>query len=263
MKRQEVNVAANVVESPFGAAQVEAAKAEFLANPGWKRIYDSAPAGAKRRLEISFWFSHNRDAMEPEMFTVYRNWRVDVERQMTEADLEYMIANMDKKTAVEHYTSLLKGLRTSTPVEPDVKLMSYDGFFAMLEAQGEFTTFDYDEETKRSIIADFLPALDGSGDPLETHLEDILATAVLKEVRVYPKDEVMYVRVEVRFLTETAEWSKPYQMLAAWDGSHKLRGYTFPVGKGRRTELPIELENPANKLQREKRRLLMAARMAQ
>ena len=101
MKRQEVNVAANVVESPFGAAQVEAAKAEFLANPGWKRIYDSAPAGAKRRLEISFWFSQNRDAMEPEMFTVYRNWRMDVERQMTEADLEYMIANMDKAPKLE------------------------------------------------------------------------------------------------------------------------------------------------------------------
>ena len=97
----------------------------------------------------------------------------------------------------------------------------------------------YDDATKRSIIDGFIPVLQGSGDPLETHLEDILATAELKEARTYPKNEVMYVRVYVRFLTDTAEWSKPYQMLAAWDCFNNLMGYTFPVGKGRRCELPI------------------------
>ena len=247
---------------PGGTAQLEEAKAVFLANPGWKRIYDSAPAGAKQRLDVSFWFSHNKDTMGPDMFCLYRNWRTDVERQMTEEDLEFMIANMDKEAAVEHYTSLLKSMRTATPVEPDVKLMSYDDFFAMLDRQGEFKSFDYDDETKRSIVADFLPVLEGSGDPLETHLEDILATAVLKEARAYPKDEIMYVRVEVRFLTATAEWSRPYQMLAAWDCSHKLKGYVFPVGKGRRSEVPIEMEDPENKAQRKKRMQLMAARIS-
>ena len=44
---------------PFAAEWVEAAKRVFLANPGWKRIYDAAPPGAKRRLEVSFWFSEN------------------------------------------------------------------------------------------------------------------------------------------------------------------------------------------------------------
>jgi hypothetical protein len=66
----------------------------------------------------------------------------------------------------------------------------------------------------------------------------------------------------VRFLTETAEWSKPYQMLAAWDCFNNLMGYTFPVGKGHNSKLPYELENPPSKAQREKRLLMMAGRLS-
>jgi hypothetical protein len=139
--------------------------------------------------------------------------------------------------------------------------MSYDDFFAMLGKEGEFNSFDYDEGDKASILSDFAPVLEGSGDPLETHLEDILATAELKEARTYPKNEVIYVRVNVRFLTDTAEWSKSYQMLAAWDCLRNLMGYTFPVGKGRRCELPIWLEEPENKAQHDMRQRLKVARM--
>ena len=167
-----------------------------------------------------------------------------------------------KPAAEEHYAGLLKARRLASPVVPGVKLMSYDDFFAMLEGEGAFDSFDYDDATKASILSDFAPVLKGSGDPLETHLEDILATAELKEARTYPKNEVMYVRVYVRFLTDTAEWSKPYQMLAAWDCFNNLMGYTFPVGKGRRCELPIWLEEPENKAQRDMRQRLRAARMA-
>ena len=102
----------------------------------------------------------------------------------------------------------------------------------------------------------------GADTMIEAHIEDILATAKLKEVRTYPKNEIMYVRVEVRFLTETAEWSRPYQMLAAWDCFNILKGYVFPVGKGTRTRLPIELENPENAAQRTKRMQLAAVRAA-
>ncbi len=250
---------------PFAAQWVEAAKLVFLANPGWKRIYDEAPSGAKRRLEISFWFTENLSGRKdcPDMLAAYREWREDVERAMTEEDIIYMFKTMDKPAAKEHYKSLLKGLRTHSHVgKSGVALMSYDDFFAMLDEQGEFQSPAYDDETKESIIAEFLPVLKGSGDPLETHVEDILATAELKEVRVYPKGELMYVRVMVRFLTETAEWSDLYQMLAAWDCIHDLKGYVFPVGKGHRSELPIELENPENKAQHEKRMQLMAIRVA-
>ena len=51
-------------------------------------------------------------------------------------------------------------------------------------------------------------------------------------------------------------------MLAAWDCFNILKGYTFPVGKGRNSELPYELENPPSKAQREKRTQLMAKRLS-
>ena len=251
-------------ECPFDATLLDDAKREFLANSTWKHIYDGAPTGAKRRLEVSFLFSQNHKKWDksPDMFCKYRDWRKEVERDMTEEDLEYMMQATDKPAAIEHYKALLSDRRGERVVKSGPKLMSYDDFFAMLDAQGEFKSYDYDDATKKAIIGEFLPVLEGSGDPLETHIEDILATAKLKEARVYPKDETMYVRVEVQFLTETAEWSKPYQMLAAWDCMKKLMGYVFPVGKGRRSELPVELENPENELQREKRQLLMAERMS-
>ena len=261
---QEVKIGGEPPVCPFDDGQVEAAKAVFLANPGWKQVYDDAPPGAKRRLEVSFWFSENQSRRDcPDMLAAYREWREDVERSMTEEDILYMFQNMDKPTAKEHYAALLKARRTNSRVNTSgVALMSYDDFFAMLDEQGEFQSFAYDDATKRSIIDGFIPVLQGSGDPLETHLEDILATAELKEARVYSKDELMYVRVIVRFLTETAKWSVPYQMLAAWDCFNNLKGYVFPVGKGHRSELPIEMEDPENEMQRERRMQLMVARMS-
>lgn len=253
---------------PFAVETLTAALNEFIANPGWKSVYDDAPMGAKRRLEVSFWFSKNKptenvDSDSGVRFQAYRDWREAVEKAMSEEDILYMFQIMDKPAAKEHYAALLKGRRTNTHVNTSgMALMSYDDFFAMLDEQGEFNSFNYDDATKEAIISDFLPVLQGSGDMLETHLEDILATAELKEVRVYPKDELMYVRVMVRFLTETAEWSDPYQMLAVWDCFNNLKGYAFPVGKGHRNEFPIELENPENKAQHEKRMQLMATRVA-
>ena len=252
-------------ECPFGTALLDDAMHVFLANPAWKRIYDAAPAGAKRRLEVSFLFSQNHKKWDkrPDMFSTYREWRDEVERSMTEEDLEYMMLATDKPAAIEHYATLLKGRkRGKRVVKSGLKLMSYDDFFTMLDEQGEFKSCAYDCITRAAIIFSFLPVLEGSGDPLGTHVEDILATAKLKDVREYPKNKIMYVRVEVQFLTETAEWSRPYQMLAAWDSMHNLMGYTFPVGKGRRTELPVELEDPPSKAQRRKRALLMAKRIA-
>lgn len=249
---------------PFGREKLEAAKAAFLANPGWKDVYDKAPDGAKRRLESSFLFSENHKSWgdKPDLFCKYREWRDAVERNMTAEDLEYMVRVIEKPAAREHYLVLLSDRKGERHCDIGPKLMSYDDFFGMLGKLGEFVSYDYDETTKRNILDDFLPVLENSGDPLETHVEDILATAKLKETRVYPKGEVMYVRIEVQFLTETAEWSRPYQMVAAWDCFNNLKGYAFPVGKGRRTELPVELENPENEEQRNKRQLLMAARIA-
>lgn len=95
---------------PFGQVQVEEAKAEFLANPEWKLVYDKAPAGAKRRMDVSFFFTKKKANLmgHAEEFEKYRGWRRAIERVMTAEDLEYMIANIGKPEAVEHYAALLK-----------------------------------------------------------------------------------------------------------------------------------------------------------
>lgn len=260
-----INETAGIIpECPFAPELIEAATKTFLMDGDWKRVYDNAPEGARRRLEISFFFTARRSYLEeqPDMFCKYREWRKALEATLTQVDLEYLVRVIEKPDAREHYKALLSDRRGERHYDEGPKLKSYDDFFGMLEKLGEFKSYDYDDDTKKSIIADFLPVLEGSGDPLETYVEDILATAVLKDARVYPKNEIMYVRVEVRFLTETAEWSRPYQMLAAWDCFNILKGYTFPVGKGRNSELPYELENPPSKAQREKRTQLMAKRLS-
>ncbi len=253
-------------ECPFDSSEIEAAKAVFLANPHWERIYANAPSGAKMRLEVSFWFSqtHNNwpDDKAGEILSTYREWRNGIETAMTDKDIEYMVAVSDKAAAKEHYTALLKDRKAARRTSCGNKLMSYGDFFEMLEGLGEFKSHDYDDETKSLIIGEFEDVLKGSGDPLETHLEDILATAKLMDARVYPSDETMYVRVEVQFLTETAQWSRPYQMLAAWSPLYILKGYVFPVGKGRKSELPYELEDPPSNAQKQKRLMLKAKRLA-
>ena len=47
-------------ECPFGAGEIESAKAVYLEDPHWKNVYANAPSGAKRRLEAAFWFSQTR-----------------------------------------------------------------------------------------------------------------------------------------------------------------------------------------------------------
>ena len=260
-----INETAGIIpESPFAPELIEAATKTFLMDSDWKRVYDNAPEGARRRLEISFFFTARRSYLEeqPDMFCKYREWRNALEATLTQVDLEYLVRVIEKPAAREHYKALLSDRRGERHYDEGPKLKSYDDFFGMLEELGEFRSYDYSDEIKRSIVEDFLPVLENTSDPLKTHIEDILATAKLKEVRVYPKDETTYVRVEVQFLTETAEWSRPYQMVAAWDSMSQLKGYAFPVGKGRRTELPVELENPANEAQKEKRRLLKAERLS-
>ena len=260
-----INETAGIIpECPFAPELIEAAMKRFLVDSDWKGVYDNAPEGAKRKLDCSFFFTAHREFLKdrPDMFFKYSEWRKATVAAMTQEDLEYMLRVIDNPSAREHYKALLSDRRGERHYDEGPKLKSYDDFFGMLEKLGEFKSYDYDDETKRSIIEDFLPVLENTSDPLKTHIEDILATAKLKEVRVYPKDETTYVRVEVQFLTETAEWSRPYQMVAAWDAMFRLKGYAFPVGKGRRTELPVELENPANEAQKEKRLLLKAERLS-
>ena len=87
--------------------KVTEAVMEFMQNPTWKDIFTNAPGGAMERLAISFYFSKFHDEFKPEDFQEYRDLRDEYEKSMTAEDLQYLIDNSDKDTAIKHYQELL------------------------------------------------------------------------------------------------------------------------------------------------------------
>lgn len=87
--------------------KVTEAVMEFMQNPTWKDIFTNAPGGAMERLAISFYFSKFHDQFNPEDFQEYRDLRDEYEKSMTAEDLQYLIDNSDKETAIKHYQELL------------------------------------------------------------------------------------------------------------------------------------------------------------
>jgi len=143
------------------------------------------------------------------------------------------------------------------------KFKTYKEFFKDVEAEGEFVCYDYADDVKRSIIGDFEPVLQGEkDDPLKCAIEDILSTAQLREVRVFPKNEFMYVRAEVKFVDVDGCWSEPYQILAFWDCFNVLKSYTFVCGEERCEVFPTALEGPESDEQKTVRSELRAKRIA-
>ena len=88
-------------------SKVAQAVREFMENPTWKEIFMNAPGGAMERLAISFYFSKFHDEFTPEDFSEYRALREEYEKSMNEEDLQYLIDNNDKPTAIKHYQELL------------------------------------------------------------------------------------------------------------------------------------------------------------
>lgn len=84
---------------------------EFIKNPIWKDIFTNAPGGAMERLAIAFYFSKFHDEFKPEDFQEYRDLRDEYEKSMTEEDLNYLIENSDKETAIKHYQELLSKIQ--------------------------------------------------------------------------------------------------------------------------------------------------------
>ena len=61
-----INETAGIIpECPFAPELIEAATKTFLMDGDWKRVYDNAPEGARRRLEISFFFTARRSYSSP------------------------------------------------------------------------------------------------------------------------------------------------------------------------------------------------------
>lgn len=125
-----------------------------------------------------------------------------------------------------------------------MKYVEYDEFVQIVNEQGKYVCFDYSEDVKQSIIEDFRPVFDRESEDnemLKFFVDEIIETAKPLEIRVYPKNEFMLVRVEVRFRDVKGEFGQPYQLLAFWDCFYRLKAYTFVRGESQKSEFPEEL----------------------
>lgn len=128
--------------------KVTEAVMEFMQNPTWKDIFTNAPGGAMERLAISFYFSKFHDQFKPEDFQEYRDLRDEYEKSMTAEDLQYLIDNSDKETAIKHYQELLDKIQGGQ--EPTGTLrFEKDGEEAAQEGQEGAEAVPQKEETQQ------------------------------------------------------------------------------------------------------------------
>ena len=251
---------------PFPNDELEAAKAKFLGNEQWKSCYDAAPEGAKRRLELSFWYTEfGRKAIDndakrnnADIFMMHRDYMADLEGRMSLEDLTFMAKAMHDKPATErHYKKLIEAKSN-----PHSKYMTYEQFFKLVRDQGDYKIHKWNDGRKKAIVNDFIAAVGGNKDPLAAQAEDIIATAKVNEVRTYPQGGWMYVRIGVRLLNTNADWGNPFQIAVLIDADGKLQGYTF-VESGMIFEYdPKEIKGEPTEAQRIKRQELRDNRTA-
>ena len=256
---QTISNGGQLPKFPFGQKELEEAKTAFLKSGEWAALYDVAPEGARRRLELSFWFSlfGKSDPVDYDRFIRYSDYRDELESRMSVEDLAFLADNIRLIAAAKHYRELVEARSN-----PQSKYMTYDQFYKFLRDQGKYDCPHYADDTKRGIIGDFEPVLTRAHDPLAAFLEDILATAELREVRTFPKEEWMYVRVAVRLINKDAEWGKPFQIVALWDCFKKLQGYTFVAEPIAMEYHPEEIDGEETEAQRIKRQTLRENRIA-
>ena len=251
---------------PFSHNELEEATAKFLSNEEWKSCYNAAPEGAKRRLELSFWYTEfGRKAIDDDakrnnadIFMKHRDYMADLEGRMSLEELTFMAKAMHGKPAAEkHYKKLIEAKSN-----PNSKYMTYEQFFKLVRDQGDYKTHKWNDGRKKAIINDFITAVERNHDPLEARAEDIIATAKVDEVRTYPEGGWMYVLIMVRILNANANWGKPFRIAALFDANSKLQGYTF-VESGMIFEYdPEEIKGEPTEAQRLKRQALRDKRAA-
>ena len=123
-----------------------------------------------------------------------------------------------------------------------IKLKSYSDFFKDVEAEGEFKCFDYSDEVKKEIIDDYRKVFAYERMELLSYfIDEVVETARLLEVRIFPKNELMYIRAEVRFRGSKGRLGKPYHLLTLWDCFHDLKSYTFIRGEAKKMRYPTEI----------------------
>ena len=89
------------------------------------------------------------------------------------------------------------------------RYLPYEDFFALVRRLDEYECKSRSDEDKREIITMMDHVFTYPNDPLAAWLEDILATAQWREARVFPYEDSIYVRVEVKLLDANAEWRGP------------------------------------------------------
>ena len=141
------------------------------------------------------------------------------------------------------------------------RYMSCEDLFALMPLLDEYECKSYSDEDKREIINIMEDVFTFANDPLAAWLEDILATAQWREARVFPYEDSIYVRVEVKLLDANAEWRGPYQLLVVWHFFRNLVAWTFVSGESKESFFPDELFIEENEAMRRKRMELRVARM--
>ena len=126
---------------------------EFVKDPAWNDVFVNAPPGAMERLAIAFYFSKFKDSFQAEDFDEYRNLREELERSLTEEDLNYLITATDKEETVKHYQELLEQLQASGG-EPKGTLKVET---QVEEAEGE-AGGEEKEETEETVVEEEAPA---------------------------------------------------------------------------------------------------------
>lgn len=91
-----------------------ATEQEREARRKWNTIFRRAPAGAMQRLAIAFYYAKelisikdSQNQADQDLLNEYRALREQVESQLTEEDLQYLVDNMDEKKK-QYYEKLLK-----------------------------------------------------------------------------------------------------------------------------------------------------------
>lgn len=89
---------------------IQAIKKFCTEDPNFRDMFFNAPAVAKERLAIAFYFATFKDQLQPREMDEYRELREQIESTMSREDLQYMIDHIGKKESIKHYQDLLAEL---------------------------------------------------------------------------------------------------------------------------------------------------------
>ena len=89
--------------------KVSAAVKEMTANPDWNEVLMRAPGAANLRIALAFYASKNLDSMSSQEKDEYREFRENLEAQLTAGELKYLseeFGRMGVDAAKQHYNDL-------------------------------------------------------------------------------------------------------------------------------------------------------------